>query len=112
MREEAEILRAARQLIGQPEHWTKRAAARDAHGGVCLASSVDAVCFCAYGAVTHAEVRAEITTDADEFLNKATRQVTGKRFDFVAHYNDHYRTGHIDILALFDKAIELAEVAA
>jgi hypothetical protein len=43
-------LKKVRELLSDPKRFTKRAAARDAEGSVCSASSRKAERFCAYGA--------------------------------------------------------------
>lgn len=54
-----DILRAAREKIARPEHWTKGMYARATDGEYAAPRSPRAVCWCALGAAaTHAEVLA------------------------------------------------------
>ena len=102
--ETVDILKAARALIDTPEKWTRGLNARDAHGQDVRPNSLEAVCFCARGAIIRSAGFEHI--DAYELLQNAL-PIGGN--DFVPAYNDNPDTTHADIMALFDRAIELAE---
>ena len=52
-----ETLKAAREKIADPEHWTQGAYSRDAWGAPYLGVFERSVCFCATGAVISVEPR-------------------------------------------------------
>lgn len=106
-----DILSATRNLLSDPGHWTKNAFARDAYG-VRLHNGYDdeATCWCAAGAAEHfvgpgdagwrlANRVIEIMRDA---LPSEWRRSLGR-------FNDDPSTTHADILAVLDRAIELAK---
>lgn len=116
----SEVLRAARELISVPERWTQGSMGRTADGAIYSPLDntdferfikLEAVCFCAMGAVFHCasdelhgessvkQLAAAIHDDADEELFR----------DVVADFNDSIRTTHDKVLAAFDRAIALAE---
>jgi hypothetical protein len=99
-RADADILRAARKRIEDPAHWTKGTFARDSDGFAVKVESPRAVCFCAIGAVYAAFGKGDIV-GARDYLDGAA----GMRV--VVDINDHGT--HADVLALFDRAIALAE---
>jgi hypothetical protein len=101
-------LRAARALIEDPKHWTQDDLALNAAGEPAI-SYEEAVCFCSMGATGCAAYRhgyANGGFDADEFLNKVA-QMAG--FGTISRFNDAPARTHAEVLAAFDKAIELAE---
>jgi hypothetical protein len=101
-----EVLIAARELISVPERWTKSAYARSADGrpiGPCGVASQDAVCWCPVGAVDRlVEDGTDLAAYALDYLQMV---VGGGR---VANWNDAQERTHAEVLAAFDKAIELA----
>lgn len=108
---EVNILRSARKLIERPENWTKGTVARDALGFPVPALSKEAACYCAFGATMVIEGPGRIT-DAPIYLDDAAKVLSAGLHDFVSYFNDDDATKHSDILALFDKAILLAEESA
>lgn len=100
----AEVLRAARALIEVPERWTKCAFARDAKGIVVSEDEESAVCFCVLGAI-YRHPPSPLTDGARWFLDESLPET----FLGVGTFNDHPSTTHADVLALFDRAIALAE---
>jgi hypothetical protein len=113
MSTELAIIRRAREIISDPEHWTQCAAARDAEGNEVSPLSSSAVCFCAIGSLERAtdEVhpRKEHPTTNWNALVRAKNII----YDMAAHrgiveVNDI--EGHAAVLSLFDKA--LAQEAA
>lgn len=95
-----EVLVAARELIAEPEHWTKGASARGKSGAKVDPDGRAAVSFCATGACYRATRRdwrhAPAAIDA---LQDAVN------YSGIVYYNDEPTTTHTDILAVFDKAI-------
>lgn len=96
-----EVLREARELIADPERWTRGAGARDANGSSVHPRAEEAVRWCAIGAIDRADP--SIISDALDALHAVTR---GE----VETVND--RGGHKRVLALFDRAIRATEKAA
>jgi len=93
-----QVLIKARELISKPENWTQRATARSADGRRVSALSTEAVCYCAMGAMV--KVAPLYLGSRLDFLLSAAVQ------ESAAHYNDTHT--HAEVLAMFDKAIELA----
>ena len=100
-----ENLQAARDLITDPNKWTQFAVARNSGNQITLASSPDAVCWCAFGALQYTYSRDQefrdllnIMTYLDSFMNGS-----------VGIYNDTHT--HKEVLAAFDRAIEASKEA-
>lgn len=109
MKSTVDILREAREFLSDETHWLRDGNyARDADGEPLDPDSRDeferAATCCAIGACMFA---AKTYKDsASGFLRKALRRQHGSTE--VASWNDEQAT-HPELLALFDKAIELAE---
>lgn len=101
----AEILRAAREKIADPKNWTQGVNARDALGDPVPPSDFDATCWCSYGAVAAVELDDALGTEACNFLHDAVREISGRWG--VAAFNDDAE--HSDVLAMFNRAVEIAE---
>ena len=98
------ILRKARELLTDPENWTKGAfhKTRRKSGGTTEHS------YCALGAWR--KVSGKGLNDpgkARNLLFRALKEKTGRTC--VIRYNDDHRTTHKDILELFDLAICMEE---
>lgn len=100
-----ETLKAARELISDPDRWTTKASARDAEGRHVHACDPDAVSWCALGAIVRSVGTRDDLHDNDYASNAAIRLSNALTRDDsrVATVNDEQ--GHAAILALFDKAI-------
>lgn len=100
-----EILRAARQKISDPTHWTTDSYARSKSGESVDSDSTRAVCWCALGAIFavagHREPAMHV---AKEELYNAVSVLGG---DGVAAINDE--RGHEAVLQMYDIAIAAAE---
>lgn len=95
----ADQLRAAKALIDTPDKWTREVMGRDISGHPV--EDVDsAVCFCIIGAtvVARAPLDGPLRDSLPEWAHAS-----------FADFNDSPRTSHADVMALFDRAIELAE---
>lgn len=97
MKTEVEKLKAARALI--EKGWTQKWFARDAAGDVCNSSSPNAVCWCVIGAC-HA------TGIPDDTIAYMART---QKIAYLPRWNDAPDRTQAEVLALFDKAIALAE---
>ena len=103
----SDVLIKAKTLIQDPENWTQGVLARDNLYEPVPATSRNAVCFCTYGAVDRA-LGLENSIQYHEvtrLLRKVCAAISGS--SMVAVYNDTHT--HPEVLALFDKAIELAK---
>ncbi len=98
-----DILVAARALIERPERWTQGAYRRDAEGDKC--DEDHAVCWCVEGAMLHVSNRYSY-----EYHNAHRLLVvaTGTSLTGAEHWNDWPSRTHQQVLATFDRAIELA----
>jgi hypothetical protein len=109
----ADNLRAARALIEDPKRWTRHVYARDEYGGIEAIRS--GVCFCLLGATARAvnpniDCRLIKVLDEVDFLAQAIgKPDDADPEDLVVAFNDKPGRTHAEVLAAFDKAIELAE---
>jgi len=114
------LLRAARATIEKPEKWCQGEYARNALGQLDQPDNDTACSFCAEGAVLRAyslenqksagAVDILHSAEARGFLRMALRERT-ELADSLSVFNDLPTTTHADIIALFDRAIELAEAS-
>lgn len=100
-----EVLIAARELISAPERWTQGVHARDVSGDV--ATRTTAVCWCGFGAVWEV-VETPFSDLSDECERLLDRAVGCPYVD----WQDSFECTHAEVLAAFDKAIELARAEA
>lgn len=99
----AEVLRSARATLSTPKVWGKANLNGDLPPG----------CDCAYTAI-HFEGRYSPTGTTDECLRlfakaNGIRIVPTRPMFGIANWNDAPERTHAEVLAAFDKAIELAE---
>lgn len=100
----AEILRAAKEKISDPARWCKFVCAVDADGRARDPEDAHAAQWCAYGAVGWASPCTPDCARAFDLLKGVAPN------GCVAALND---TGtHADVMAMFDRAIALAEKEA
>ena len=106
-RSKTEYLCKARDYIERG--WTQGSSARDVYGESVLANSPRAVTWCAIGAINAAMPGASI--ERREVLRNELRDAlaVGRTVGVtpVSAYNDQFATKKADILALFDRAIEM-----
>ena len=121
----AYILRRAADLIAAPANWTKGVSARDASGRHADRMYADAVSYCAIGATEcawqnerrrHAEGIRCLNSWEPSPMTIAMHYLTdslpeGHRISGVLYYNDAPGTTHVDILAVFQRAIERVDAA-
>lgn len=101
-----EILIAARDLISNPARWTQNFLAKDEYEYHVDPLSPDAVCWCAFGAIEKVGDDWKsflLGKGASKFLVEASEELFR---DGVSTVND--TLGHQAILAVYDRAIELA----
>lgn len=92
-----EVLRAARKLIERPGTWGKGHAEHPPEGD----------CHCMLTALARSGSQARVD-DARALLES----ITGAREFSLHRWNDAPETTHADVLAAFDRAIQLAESGA
>lgn len=103
----ADTLRAARALIEDPKHWTKRAYARPSKWATDerAPESLEAGAWCALGALRRIDGPYELSA-----ISALSRVISGGTGTIaVWRFNDDPERRHRDILKVFDKAIALAE---
>ena len=102
-----DVLTKTRELLSDPERWTKGSMAKNASGCTVRPDREDAVCFCLDGALTRA------AGGSGNGYPEATRileETVSERpwaFCYVDWNDDAART-HAEVLAALDKAIDLA----
>ena len=101
-KEKAKRLRAARELITNPEHWTTGVLSRDEAGGFVTPRSPHAVCWCVLGACQKVGVPGALITIAQTLLPECFSAITE-----VSLINDN--DGHQAVLDLLDAAIARLE---
>lgn len=102
-----DLLREARALISDPDKWTQGALARNAHGSEVAHYSPDACKWCAVGAISRVAASNNASYDTEMSAYSSLVQASRRLFysDAVGEVNDTH--SHTDVLALFDRAIEL-----
>ena len=103
----ADLLRAARALIANPDRWTTGCAARDAHGRSVMPEQLEAVRFDGIGALFR------LTPDEPDLRDRAVwalDTVAGSR-GWTAWQDAPGRT-HAEILAAMDRAIAASDIVA
>jgi hypothetical protein len=108
-----EILKAARGLISDREHWTTKAYARGRHGGTVPVSSKEACQFCAIGAadrIVYLRTGSLVTRDSETLREEVMRALILATitlgYTAVTDVNDI--GGHALTLTMYDRAIEKA----
>lgn len=107
MNTEIEHLKKMRELLAKG--WTQGAWARDGNGTSVGPHSEKAKCFCMLGAST----RAGDPSDLEPLIPKSLAKAIGlppRGGAFIIFNDNPYRT-QSDVLALIDRAIEIAEAA-
>ena len=100
-----ETLRKARELLTPEGAWGQGRDAENAAGLPCSPGDEGAVCWCSYGAMN----RAGQAEKARPFFMAATG---ADDYAGVVGWNDAPDRTHAEVLAAFDRAIELAEASA
>jgi hypothetical protein len=102
MSEVTEVLVASRELISNPNCWTKYTLARAADGSLAEPTDEAAVCWCAVGAIYKAaNASDDLAEDAIEFLYKAGA------WSPVGEWNDV--SSHTTVIHTIKTAIELSK---
>ena len=99
----AEVLRAAKAKIEDPEHWCKYSYACDADGNSIASSDPEAQSWCGMGAVFSLSSLGP-KRHAISCLQKAALEHEHVSIDVL---NDH--SGHESVMKMYDRAIEFAE---
>ena len=102
----ARKLKAARDLISQEGAWTQGNCARDTNGNSVSCHSDEATCFCMIGAIVH------VAPDSWPTLSGALYGSDEALIDNgIAAWNDTPDRTQAEVVAMFDKAIEIAGAA-
>lgn len=100
-----DVLKKARELIGDPSRWTQGLSARNANGGFVGVRSPDAICWCVGGAI---EYVGGTCPAAFTLLDQAAVEMTNDKGIYPYLFvND--KMGHADVMRMLDRAIELAQ---
>jgi hypothetical protein len=102
-----EILRDARTLIAEPEHWCQGAFAKRSDGRQVFPGDWDAAQWCAVGAVYRAAGSLVSWTAVPLAVRVALTDAAETTNGSVVEFNDNGT--HADVLALYDAAIAALE---
>ena len=111
LKQEAEVVRIlkhAKALIADKEHWLQEAFATNAEGRNTSPWNADAVNFCAVGANRKA-AGMEHSEGSRKYLAIACKLMTFGEYSNIAEFND--RSTHEEVMELFDVAILWATYA-
>lgn len=102
-----DVFKAAKGRVMQG--WTREWAARDAEGYSVPPTSPEATCWCALGAVSVAmdDAGLDMTLIEDTLSAIYRKALSTTRFVTVASFNDSLSTTTDDVLAFFDRVIDL-----
>lgn len=104
----AETLRAARELIADPERWCQYVTALGRSGREVAPAGRAAVAWCAIGALRRTCARQPPAAETfDEAFRALDHAAVVAGAPSVATLNDH--RDHAAVMAMFDRAIEEAE---
>ncbi|WP_037500667.1 DUF6197 family protein [Sphingomonas jaspsi] len=109
-----DLLIRVREILADPEHWTKDSFARDDNGYFIDPTEPVARCFCLDGALIRAahELHPEVNT-SNPYRFGEYRDAADRLSNFAGRnhlqFNDDPETTHADVLALIDKAIANAD---
>ena len=99
-----DALRAIRELLADPEHWTQSSPARTKDRIPCKVTNPKAHSRCLTGAVRVVAPDFPLRGWVNERLGRALRTRSKGHWWTLMGYNDHRGTTHADILALIDEA--------
>ena len=97
-----QIITNTKQLLSDPERWTKNTSARDVNGNMVAAKDDAARCWCFFGAV-------RVSTDNfGEAISVASILCDYLPDDHwsLPHFNDSRKTKHEDVIGVLDRALE------
>lgn len=98
----------AKALLSDESHWTKDVGARNQDGYAVSPRDAAAVCWCGYGAVLR-QYDPNYVEEIPVELRKIMGRATGTQQPFSVWQDRKTRT-HADVLAAFDRAIEMCVV--
>ena len=105
MKTTLEILTGARALI--QEGWTQHSYGRDAEGIPCR-DLADATCFCAIGALIMTDRGAKPSENCNKATLLLTQEIPPEFYSRLDDWNDRPERTQAEVLAAFDRAIEMA----
>ncbi len=103
------ILTEVRELLYNPDHWTQLAMARDEQMNTVQTNSVDARCFCLFGAIEKISNKNNVTYS--KVMNTLERAIRIEGFNLtgnVIDFNDDSNRMHHEIIKALDTAIAIA----
>lgn len=103
----SEVLQKARDLLTDREHWAQDWFAYDNSGLFVDPTDEGATCWCSIGAICKVEGITNHNASKALFRLNGVLKVHFNWWSSVADYNDTHT--HEEVLAVFDKAIELAK---
>lgn len=106
------IIRNVRELLQDPQRWTKETLARDEQGETRLPESPKATCWCLLGALdSQVSYTSDRHMDIEQALVKNIKKLFPRRTSQTAfhlpitEFNDHPDTMHEDVLKVLDETL-------
>jgi predicted aconitase len=102
-----EILVGAREILSDPNRWTREFQARDIEGRCIAWNEPEAVCFCLMGAINRAsrDIDPDDITPAYDAMNVLDSVIDAA----IPTFNDRPTTTHEDVLKALDAAIKMRQ---
>lgn len=105
-----EVLKIARSLIEDPEHWHQGCLARDKDGREVGTRNPNACSWCSAGALYRADPKGDQGFEPKVHLERALFQLFPQwEARGIENFNDSFVTTHAQVLQVFDKAIQDAQ---
>ena len=96
-----QVIIDTKQLLSDPERWTKNTSARDVNGNMVAAKDDAARCWCLFGAV---RVSTDNFGEAISVSNVLCDYLPDG-YMFLTNFNDSRKTKHEDVIGVLDKAL-------
>lgn len=107
--EDLRVLRQARELISEPQHWTKLATALNDKEEPAGTFDKDTVAWSMFGAIEHYSLIPYVKSRVYGALHWSMRDKYGDKYKTIYHFHHHEDTTHAMVLDLIDAAIAKRE---
>ena len=100
MNQIVEVLKAARNLLSNPDHWIKGTLAKNSEGIAVTPLADDAVCWCLEGAIERVAPKFNVAPQA---IYEEIRKTL--RYGLIFSFNDKSYTTHEDVMKVLSDTI-------